>query len=92
MGLQKPLESDEAVVAALQTRPPSILTINTICDYLYVHYYFFTPLYTTLHHYCVSCGPRRREYQSSRSAADVHEPGIYSQFAIISDYNIIFTV
>ena len=41
-------ESDEAVVAALKTRPPSILTIHTICDYLYVQYYHFTPLYTII--------------------------------------------
>ena len=46
-----PKNSGQSLVAALQSRPPLTLTINTIRDYVSMYMQLFTPLYVTSDHY-----------------------------------------
>ena len=49
--VKDPKNSGQSLVAALQSRPPLTLTINTIRDYVSMYMQLFTPLYVTSHHY-----------------------------------------
>ena len=48
--VKDPKNSGQSLVAALQSRPPLTLTINTIRDYVSMYMQLFTPLYVTSHH------------------------------------------
>ena len=54
--VKDPKNSGQSLVAALQSRPPLTLTINTIRDYVSMYMQLFTPLYVTSHHYDICTG------------------------------------
>ena len=59
--VKDPKNSGQSLVAALQSRPPLTLTINTIRDYVSMYMQLFTPLYVTSHHYDICTFVRRYE-------------------------------
>ena len=73
--VKDPKNSGQSLVAALQSRPPLTLTINTIRDYVSMYMQLFTPLYVTSHHYdiCTFEGTKVPSKVSFWVAASVYQ-------------------